>query len=145
MDTIILNFDDPRALQCVAIRRKVFIEEQHVPEEREQDGLDPICRHYLFLVDGRPVGTARSRLSEKKIKIERFAFLKETRGLNLGGPAFKAIVDDCIAFYPALVISIGAQAYLQAFYERLGFKAKGVIFQDAGIDHIEMVYTNHLH
>jgi predicted GNAT family N-acyltransferase len=31
-----------------------------------------------------------------------------------------------------------AQCSAEGFYRRLGFKAHGEIFQDAGIDHIEM-------
>lgn len=144
MEIIILNDDDPQALHCMAIRRTVFVQEQHVPEERDRDGLDAISRHYLFMHDGVPVGTARSRLDAMKIKIERFALLPRARGLKLGAQAFRAVMEDCVNHYPALPIVIGAQAYLQGFYERLGFKIKGNLFKDAGIDHIEMTYTNHL-
>jgi predicted GNAT family N-acyltransferase len=135
METLILSFYDRDFQKCIAIRDKVFIEEQHVPLERERDDLDDICRHYLFSVNGKPLGTARSRIDSEKTKIERFAFLSEARGLGLGAPAFRFIVEDCI---------IGAQAYLHGFYERLGFAIKGDIFMDAGIEHIEMVYKNHL-
>ncbi|NBO42976.1 MAG: GNAT family N-acetyltransferase [Betaproteobacteria bacterium] len=31
-----------------------------------------------------------------------------------------------------------AQCSAEGFYRRLGFKAQGDVFQDAGIDHIEM-------
>jgi len=144
MQLQILTFEDPKVLQCVAIRRKVFIEEQHVPEDREQDGLDPIARHYLFTQDGKPIGAARSRLEGKQIKIERFAFLPEARGSGRGAEAFQAVIDDCLAFYPALPIKIGAQAYLRGFYERLGFKGIGEPFVDAGIDHVWMTYTAHM-
>ena len=43
------------------IRREVFIEEQHVPEGLEWDGLDPECRHVLAVASdsGLPVGTGR--------------------------------------------------------------------------------------
>ena len=148
METRILKFDSLETLRCLAIRRKVFIDEQKVPETREQDGLDNEAMHYLFTVHGRPIGAARSRLeaqgADRWIKIERFAFLPEARGGGLGDKAFKAIMDDCVTRYPPFAIKIGAQAYLKKFYERLGFKAKGEIFQDAGIDHLWMVYTDHL-
>lgn len=141
MDIKILNYEDPQARQCQQIRYTVFVKEQNVPEAREQDGLDPAARHYLFLHENKPIGTARSRLEGKKIKIERFAFLPEARGLGLGAQAFQAIIDDCLQSYPSCPIWIGAQAYLRAFYERLGFQAEGDLFQDAGIEHVMMVYT----
>lgn len=148
MNCLILKYEDPSYLYCQGIRRKVFIEEQNVPEAREQDGFDPECRHYLFEHENRPVGTGRSRLDAKggakMIKIERFAFLPEARGLKLGEPAFQFMLDDCRKAYPALPIVIGAQAYLKGFYERLGFMAEGEIFQDAGIDHFRMIYNNYL-
>lgn len=148
METRILKFDSLETLRCLAIRRKVFINEQKVPENREQDGLDAEAFHYLFTVHNRPIGTARSRLdahgAERFIKIERFAFLPEARGSGLASKAFKAVMEDCIKRYPPFPIKISAQAYLRSFYERLGFQAKGDIFQDSGIDHIWMIYTAHL-
>ena len=38
---------------CAAIRRRVFIEEQNVPEELELDELDATAVHLLAVQDGR--------------------------------------------------------------------------------------------
>jgi predicted GNAT family N-acyltransferase len=35
-------------------------------------------------------------------------------------------------------VILHAQCSAEGFYRRLGFKAHGEVFQDAGIDHIEM-------
>ncbi|MES2906588.1 MAG: N-acetyltransferase, partial [Pseudomonadota bacterium] len=58
---------------CMEVRRKVFIEGQNVPEDREIDGLDPESSHYLLQVDGRATGAARVRFTKDKAKIERVA------------------------------------------------------------------------
>ena len=45
--------------QAWDIRRRVFIEEQHVPEEIEMDEDDAHAFHALALLDGKPVGCGR--------------------------------------------------------------------------------------
>ena len=50
------------AADLQAIRREVFVVEQHVPEEDEWDANDAVCQHVLALADGTPVvpiGTGR--------------------------------------------------------------------------------------
>ena len=46
---------------CHALRRTVFIEEQHVSEAEEMDGLDHEAIHLLATCDGTPVGTSPLR------------------------------------------------------------------------------------
>ena len=36
-------------------------------------------------------------------------------------------------------VTLGAQVTALGFYERLGFVAQGPVFEDAGIDHREMI------
>jgi ElaA protein len=38
-------------------------------------------------------------------------------------------------------IAISAQAYLQRFYEELGFQPEGELYKEDGIPHIRMVLT----
>lgn len=139
---IIQNPMDKRLAECLAIRAAVFITEQHVPTERERDGFDDTAIHYLFYRDGKTVGTARSRFTPQETKIERFALLPEVRGLGLGHQAFESVIGHCRDQAPGKPIVISAQAYLQSFYERLGFKAEGAVFRDAGIPHVRMVLVN---
>ena len=47
---------------CAAIRRRVFIEEQNVPEELELDELDATAVHLLAVQDGRPVAHVAKEL-----------------------------------------------------------------------------------
>lgn len=135
-----IAFTDPRYADCRRIRDAVFVREQRIPVLREIDGLDPDCTHYLFYQGDNAIGAARSRIAGDHLKIERFAFLPDCRGSGLGAIAFTAIVNHLKQTHPGLDIEIGAQAYLQNFYQRLGFKACGPVFQDAGIDHVAMIY-----
>ena len=60
---------------CLAIRRKVFIDEQGVSEADEVDGLDPVALHLLAMQDAAPVGTARILVEGAVGKIGRVCVL----------------------------------------------------------------------
>src|SRR5690348_15884299 len=66
------------------IRRKVFVIEQEVEEREEYDEFEPTSIHYLVFVNDIPVGTARWRIAENGIKLDRFAVLKEYRNARAG-------------------------------------------------------------
>lgn len=65
------------------IRRKVFVEEHGIPEEKEFDGNDHHASHVLAYVakDGKefPIGTMRIRYFSDFVKFERMAVLKDFR------------------------------------------------------------------
>ena len=56
---------------CVGLRRAVFIEEQGVPEDVEQDGRDGAAHHVLATLDGVPVGCGRILVEGATGKIGR--------------------------------------------------------------------------
>ncbi len=62
------------------IRQVVFVEEQMVDRDEEFDEFDKSSIHYLVLRDDKALGTARWRITENGIKLERFAVLQEERG-----------------------------------------------------------------
>lgn len=120
---------------CFALRRKVFIEEQDVPEEEELDELDAEATHFLGRQGGQPVATARVVVQEGKGKIGRVCVLAECRGAGLGARLMEAIVAHLAARGDVREAVLGAQLHALSFYERLGFEAFGDVFDDAGIDH----------
>lgn len=120
---------------CLAIRAAVFIAEQQVPRERELDGLDDECRHYLAEMDGRPVATARVRPLHGQAKIQRVAVLKDARGKGIGRALIAEILADMRADPDCAEAYIESQLSAVAFYESLGFTAYGEVFMDAGIQH----------
>ncbi len=121
------------------IRRKVFIDEQHVSEEEEMDGLDDRADQYLVHVDGRPAATARVRYPDgTKGKVERVAVLREFRGLGLGQKIMEKIIEDISDRHGIKEILLAAQTRVTGFYEKLGFTAYGEEFLDANIPHFWM-------
>ena len=122
---------------CAAIRRRVFIEEQNVPEELELDDLDATAVHLLATQDGRPVGTARLLIEGETAKIGRVAILPELRGTGAGAALMRAALDELRA-RGVTTAKLGAQTHAIGFYERLGFTVYGPEYDDAGIPHRDM-------
>lgn len=120
---------------CSFIRTRVFVEEQKVDRELEYDHEEE-SYFYLLYFDGNPVATARWRETEKGIKLERFAMLKEYRNKGLGTELLKAVLED--------VGKLGKRVYLHSqlkavsYYEREGFEKVGERFTEAGIEHYQM-------
>lgn len=119
---------------CVRIRREVFVDEQLVPEEIEIDGEDAQCRHFLAIANGVAVATGRLKAIEGGVKIQRVAVLKQARGGGVGLRLMRAMIDAS----PAGDIMLDAQLQAIPFYEKLGFRAEGEVFLDAGIPHRRM-------
>ena len=124
---------------CRALRRVVFIEEQGVPEADEIDDLDEAAVHLLASLDGRPVGSARLLSFGDTGKIGRVCVLKDCRGTGLGAALIRAAVAQFAGRGGIARVKLGAQTHALGFYERLGFRAYGPEYLDAGIPHRDMV------
>jgi predicted GNAT family N-acyltransferase len=126
--------------QVFAIRKTVFVVEQRVPEEEEYDEFETISRHFLAHADGLPCGTARWRVTEKGVKMERFAVLAEFRGRGVGSALVEAVLAD-IAAQSALsdkVRYLHAQVTAVPLYRKFGFRAEGELFYECDIAHYKM-------
>lgn len=115
-----------------AIRRRVFIEEQRVPEDMEWDGLDMSAIHVLGSVDpGPPCATARLLPDGR---IGRMAVLPAYRNRGLGSALLSALM--AMATEAGMQqLCLHAQIRALAFYRRFGFEASGDEFLEAGIRH----------
>ena len=126
---------------AMQIRRQVFIEEQHVPESREQDGKDNESKHVIVTADNKPIGTARIRVIENnkitKIKIERMAVIKEYRSKGIGKQIIQ-FIETYAKSTKAKELIAHSQWQAISFYKNSGYKERGEPFYDAGIGHIEM-------
>ena len=120
-----------------AIRFKVFVDEQKVPEELELDEHDEGAVHLLALEDGLPVGCGRLVFFEEYAQIGRVAVLREKRGGGFGKIICEGLLEIARESGAKKVI-LHSQCAVQEFYSRLGFVAEGEVFDDAGIDHICM-------
>lgn len=120
------------------IRSKVFVEEQKVDSREEFDQFEDICLHYLLYYKDSPAGTARWRETEKGIKLERFAVLKEFRGKGLGEMLVRTVLSDVLP--KKMKLYLHAQLTAVPLYEKCGFKKQGEIFSECDIDHYLMSY-----
>lgn len=131
-----------------ALRRRVFIDEQKVDAAIEIDEFEelPDTVHVVAIAAngdaagaGRLVryaeaGTGRGRPAAK---LGRVCVAPEYRGLGLGKAIVKMLIEEARRRgYEKLVLH--SQAYVSGLYEKFGFAARGGIFKEAGIDHLEM-------
>jgi predicted GNAT family N-acyltransferase len=117
-----------------AIRRRVFVDEQRIPEKDEFDAEDASCLHVLARVNRDPVGTGRLNPAGK---IGRIAVVAGRRGQGIGSQILRELLDT------ARRVGIREpflHAQLQAvpFYEKFGFSREGEEFDEAGIPHVRM-------
>ena len=137
----IIRFDSSNSEafhRCMAVRIKVFIEEQQIDATLEYDDNTVDARYLLVKKDGLPVATCRWRTTEKGIKMERFAVLASSRKSGLGSLLVKEALNSILP--TDSLIYIHSQEGAVGFYERNNFKIKGEPFFEAGIRHYFMEY-----
>jgi predicted GNAT family N-acyltransferase len=123
-----------------ALRRRVFVEEQGVPAEIEQDAADETAVHAISRADdGRVVATGRLLLlpGSTTASIGRMAADPSVRGRGHGA-AVLAELHRQAAARGATEVELHAQVGARRFYERAGYTAVGEEYEEAGIVHITM-------
>jgi len=122
-----------------AIRTEVFIEEQRIPKEMEWDEADRHCVHAIaYNRLGMPLATGRLLQDAPHVaRIGRMASLQTLRSSGVGRRVLDALIDAARARGDTEVV-LHAQTSAQPFYARAGFAARGAVFEEAGIAHIEM-------
>ncbi len=137
INVIEVGDDRSRMEQAWALRRRVFIEEQRVPEEIELDADDADALHALALEDGRPVGCGRMLARGDYVKIGRMAVMAERRGAGIGRRVLQFLVERARQQgYRRAVLD--AQVHAERFYLKQGFTPVGEVFEEAGIPHRRM-------
>ena len=132
-----ISSDEAKA-QAFAIRIRVFVREQRVPAAIELDRDDDRAIHFLATSEGKAVGTARVVSHRGSAKIGRMAVLKSYRGKGVG----KKLLQRAVATAKKLgarTIYLHAQVPVIEFYEKLGFRCVGAVFDEAGIPHRKMI------
>jgi predicted GNAT family N-acyltransferase len=140
-EVVLVNTREQMA-EALAIRRRVFIEEQGVPEAEEIDGHDgdpasvSTAMHVVLYRQGIPVATGRLLLPRDRegAHIGRVAVLEEHRGIGAGRMVMNVLHANALS-RGIHDITLAAQIHAIGFYERLGYKARGDVFVDAGIEH----------
>lgn len=122
------------------VREQVFVLEQQVPREAENDAFEETARHYLAYCEGVPCGAARWRVTDQGIKLERFAVLQDYRNKQVGAALLKLVLEDVQADYAGTKVYLNAQLPAVNFYKRHGFVPEGDMFTECDIQHYKMVY-----
>ena len=127
------------------LRQQVFVVEQKCIYQ-DLDGLDQSSIHILCWQHGELLASLRCLppgLSYAESSLGRIVVSPSGRGRDLG----RELVSKGIAYnlesWPDSGIRIGAQAYLQAFYESLGFIVDGDPYDEDGISHVHMNLRKH--
>lgn len=124
---------DRRVLQ--ELRHAVFVLEQGVPPEGEQDTLDSSAWHLLARdARGQPVGCGR--LTDEHT-IGRLAVLPQARGQGVGVGLLRGLIAQART-RGWTQVSLTALAGATAFYAREGFAPIGEVFVEAGLPHQTM-------
>ena len=121
-----------------AIRKAVFVEEQHVEEAQEFDGKDVFSMHVLVWSDDVPAGTGRIWFENlETVRLGRIAVLKEFRGKKIGDLLVRMMLNYVLDLDVEKVV-IHAQSDKLGFYKRYGFKTTSESYMEDGIEHNTM-------
>ncbi len=124
--------------KAYTLRHEVFVVEQRVPPELEQDEKDADAFHVVALEGDRCVGTGRLvRQAGGVGRIGRMAVDAKLRRGGVGARVLDAL--EARAREEGLrEIELHAQCYVESFYQRHGYVRAGDVFEEAGIDHVVM-------
>ena len=125
--------------EIAALRTRVFVDEQGVPPEIEQDDRDAIAVHALSRdAGGRVVATGRLLIGDDgRASIGRMATDAAARGSGHGA-AVLAELQRQATLRGISEIELHAQVSARGFYERAGYTAVGDEYLEAGIEHVTM-------
>jgi len=126
-------------------RQDVFILEQTCLYP-DIDGLDPQAHHLLgwHSVDGKRQLAAYLRVLGPGVKYDEMSLgrvitTKAARGSGAGRALLAEGIARAEALYPGHRIRIGAQQYLESFYQGFGFETVSAPYDEDGILHIDML------
>ena len=126
-------------IEAFLVREEVFVREQKVPAELELDEFDPFATHALAYLEARCIGTGRLvDLGGGLYQIGRMAILAQFRNQGIGLQILEKLTDLAKS-QGAKSIVLHSQVVAIPFYEKLGFKPEGPIYDEAGMPHRNMI------
>lgn len=126
------------------LRINIFVVEQECPYP-ELDGKDKMAYHFFAFAEDNPSQIiAYTRIFKpgdyyKEAAIGRVVVHPDFRKDGLGYQLMIRTIAEIEKLFHTKNIKIGAQTYLQKFYESLGFKKEGKEYMEDGIPHIYML------
>lgn len=123
---------------ALAVRKKVFVEEQKIDINIERDCHDWFDATHIIVLSGiNFVGAGRFIPTKDGVKIQRMAVLSEYREKGIGGQMLLKIID-LIKEKGFERIYLSAQKTAEGLYKKYGFNTYGDVFEEVGLPHIMM-------
>ncbi len=122
------------------LRSEVFVVEQNCVF-LDIDGKDSIALHLIGEYDKKVVAYARLFKAGdyyKNASIGRVVIDAKYRDKKWGNDLMEQAIYGILQHFNQTKITIGAQLYLQKFYEKHGFVVTSDVYLEDDIDHIEM-------
>jgi ElaA protein len=144
MNWICKKFEELTAYELyniMQLRLEVFSVEQNCPYQ-DADNKDLFCHHLMGMKNNKLVAYARivpPGISFREISIGRVVNSPSVRGKGIGRLLMQKCLETARLLYGQVSVKIGAQLYLKAFYESLGFRQASEIYLEDNIKHIEML------
>ena len=145
LDWRVKSFDELTKLELfelLKIRQAVFVVEQTCAYA-DIDDLDKLALHLFASSNGKEIAAYARILPPDSVSPEpaigRVLIAQAARGSGLGEVLMQRAIAEVERQFPAQAIKIGAQCYLQKFYESLGFEASSEPYDEDGIMHIDML------
>ncbi len=141
----IKHFNELSAIELyeiIRLRNEVFVVEQNCVFQ-DADNKDQHCYHLMLRQNDALV--AYTRLVPKGVSypdymsIGRVVSSPAARRTGAGRAVMELSIEACYRLWGQAPIKIGAQLYLKRFYESLGFVQSSDVYDEDGIDHIEMI------
>jgi ElaA protein len=140
----LMPFEDLRVgelYEVLRLRSEVFVVEQQCIYQ-DIDGADLEAMHLLGVQGEELMAYARCFAPGVKFaeaSIGRVLTRQSARGTGLGHTLMEQAVAAVSQVWGPQAIRIGAQAHLQGFYAKHGFKDVGKPYIEDGIPHLEML------
>jgi len=128
---------DDEVTDALALRSRVFCDEQGVSFEADQDGRDPEATHIVAVDDGAVIGTCRLLFRGQVARLGRLAVEPERRGDGIAAAILRE-ADRIASGAGVDAIALHAQTYAQNLYENAGYREYGPTFVEEGIEHVAM-------
>jgi predicted GNAT family N-acyltransferase len=122
---------------AIALRHRVFCEEQGVPEADEVDGRDGDGLHLVALDGGAIVATCRLVFVGATAQFSRLAVEPTHRRRGIASAMLDAAEAEAHAAGARRMV-LHAQTYAEALYRTHGYQPRGGRFVEARIEHVAM-------
>jgi predicted GNAT family N-acyltransferase len=125
---------------ALVLRHDVFCVEQGVPAHEELDGRDHEGLHLVAVSEGQVVGTCRLLMVGPTAQFSRLAVRPSLRRQGIASALLELAEQEARAAGSRRLV-LHAQTYAQELYEQAGYRTRGRVFVEAGIEHIAMERT----